>query len=244
MLTVVPVLLEDVSDVCLRSVADPRCSSGLYPSDVLVVDNSRDGYASKYASDEWGGFRVYRDADGHNLGVARSWNLAAREVVDRGLDYLLILSAVMEFGPILHTTWREQMDRFWGHDVIECDGHSWHLLALHRRLFEEVGFFDGNFYPAYEESIDWCRRLHIVGREHGWPHCWVNAMSRGAALHAKEVDCPNEPLRALYRERWGGDKGEETWVLPYGNKPMDYCEPEIPIPELAAKYGLEEGRWW
>jgi hypothetical protein len=133
------------------------------------------------------------------------------------------------------------MEEFWGAKVIEADGHSWHLIALHRSTFERVGLFDENFYPAYFEQTDWCYRLRMVGWEQGWIRVWVNALSQGSALHNEVVSCPADPLLNYYADKWGGKKGEETFVQPWGSKPLDYF-PERSIPDLAREYGLKT--WW
>lgn len=239
-LAVVPVIAKFTADISVPSMAAPTSSLGLAPDQVLLVDNSRDGFvqAGRYAKT---GFGVYRDPDGHNLGVARSWNIGAKRVLNYGLDYLLIISSVMDFGPTLHTTWLEQMERFWGENVIECDGHSWHLLAIHRRVFEKVGLFDENFYPGYWEGLDFSFRMRQVGWEGGWTRCWVNAKSLGHALHLQVVDCPADPLKAYLEAKWGGEKHEETFSLPWGDQPLGYW-PEHSIPELAEKYELR--KWW
>jgi hypothetical protein len=234
LLAVLPVVTHTYAERCVESISHRRSAFGVPPDDVLVVDNTRDGSADRY------GLRVHRDPDGHNLGVARSWNVGAREVLERGLDYLLVVSAAMQFGPVLHTTWLEQMGRFWGENVIECDGHSWHLIAFHRRVFERVGLFDENFH-AYIEGIDFGYRMRQVGWEGSWRRCWVNALSQGHALHINDVSCPAGPLLDYYAKKWGGKKGEETYTLPFGDKPLDYWPP-CTIPELAARYGWE--KWW
>lgn len=245
LLCVLPVVSHHTADACLESLARHDSASGIDPADILIVDNTRDGSFADWCLR---GFRYYRDPDGHNLGVARSWNVGAREVLAQGHDYLLVMSSVMVFGPILHTTWRRQMEEFWGEHVIECDGHSWHLIAFHRRVFETVGLFDPAFYPAYEEGIDYGYRMRQVGMEGGWRRCWVNAMSQGHAMHVnggtpddRLPSCKFGPLRDHYRAKWGGVKGEETFTLPYGDKPLDYIVEE-PIPVLAQRYGLEV--WW
>lgn len=244
LLVVLPILSESIAARCIDSIRAEDSSFGIPPSDVVIVDNTRHGMDRRAVDD----FAYYRDPDGHNLGVARSWNVGAQAVLDRGLDYLVILSAVMEFGPELHITWREQMDRHWGAAVIENTGNSWHLIAIHRDVFERVGLFDSNFYPAYIESIDFHRRMQLAGigtgyaeGHTGWPNLWVNAMSRGAARHVPFVDCPAEPLLAYYRDKWGGDKGDERFDLPFGHQPLDYFE-DVPIPVLAETYGLLT--WW
>lgn len=235
LLAVLPVISHDTADICIGSLLEPGNASGLHPDEILIVDNTIGGTAGRY------GLRTHRDVDGHNLGVARAWNVGAREVLDRDLDYLVLMSASMRFGPELHTTWRRQMETFWGAKVIEADGHSWHLIALHRTCFEQVGLFDENFYPAYFESIDWCYRLRMIGWEQGFIRVWVNALSQGSALHNQIVSTPARPLLDYYAEKWGGKKGEETFVQPYGSKPLGFFD-DVPIPVLAERYGLEV--WW
>lgn len=238
LLVVLPVIWDQTADRCVESILKPNNAFEVDPSDILVVDNSRDGFAEKY------GLRTYRDPDHHNLGVARSWNIGAREVLNDGLDYLVLLSSSMLFGPILHTTWLRQMREFWGAKVIEADGHSWHLIALHRTCFEKIGLFDTNFF-AYHEMIDWCYRLRMVGWEHGFQRVWLNALSTGVALHVPLIECPAQPMLDYYERKWQGPKGDEKWVQPFGNKPLDYFE-EVPIPVLAERYGWGErgDRWW
>jgi hypothetical protein len=238
LLCVLPCISHHTADICLPSIVREDSAAGLDPSEVLIVDNSP---AGSFTGWQRFGFRYHRDADGHNLGVARSWNVGARAVLERGLDYLVIMSTAMQFGPILHTTWRRQMETFWGAHVIEADGHSWHLIAFHRRVFETVGLFDPAFWPAYEEGIDFGYRMRLCGLEGGWTRVWVNALSQGHAMHVDIVDCPFVPLRNFYISKWGGAKGEEKWTKPFGDKPIDYITEE-PIPVLAERYGVT--RWW
>lgn len=239
LLAVIPVLTHEYADVCVDSILMPNSSAGLLPGEILIVDNTREGTAGKY------GLRTYRHPEGFNCGVARSWNVGVDEVLDRNLDYLVIISASMRFGPLLNTAWSWQMKEFWGAKVIESTGHSWHLIALHRSIFERVGRFDTNFHPGYFEAEDLCLRLRMIGWEQGFISCWVNAMSMGVALHAPSVECPADPLLDYRRRKWGGDKAEETFVLPFGNKPLGYFE-DVPIPILAERYGLGERGvgWW
>lgn len=248
LLCVLPIVKRSTTDKCIDSIIQPNSACGIDPKDILLVDNTREGWVATDRRVKGFRFQTYRDPDGHNLGVARSWNIGARRVLDEDLDYLVIMSASMLFGPELHTTWLRQMETFWGESVIECEGNSWHLIALHRRLFEQVGLFDEAYYPAYMEQTDWCYRLRMKRLEHSFTHVWVNALSQGAGLHVNDgkgqtddVDCPAGPLLAHYRDKFGGDKGEETYVQPWGNKPIDYW-PEYSIPELAEKYGLVN--WW
>jgi hypothetical protein len=233
LLVVLPIISKELADNCIKSITADNNAFGIDEKDILIIDNSREGFAKSY------GLRTYRDPDNHNLGVPRSWNIGAREVLEKGLDYLVLMSQAMQFGPVLHCTWLSQMQTFWGENVIEADGHSWHLIALHRNLFEKIGLFDTNFYPGYFEQTDWCYRLRMVGLEGGWSRVWVNALSQTVGQHSSFVLAP--PLLEYYARKWGGGKGNETYTLPFGNNPLDYFK-EVSIPELAERYKLKE--WW
>lgn len=231
-LTVIPAIDKDMASSCLASITRLDSAAGIDAGDILLVDNTRTGLPM------WG-FKVHRDWGGHNLGVARSWNIGARIVLEQGYDYLTIMSQSMLFGPKKECTWMSEMATYDGADIIEAFGHSWHLIAINRRMFEAVGLFDENFYPGYFEAIDFCTRLDLCGLQNGWPRVWCNVLSRTVAAHSHLGDAA--PLLAYYRDKWGGDKGHETFKLPWGDKPMDYF-PHHTIPELAEAYKLKE--WW
>jgi hypothetical protein len=214
---------------------DPVSSFGIPREDILIVDNSLEGFAGKY------GVRVHRAEGIHNIGVARAWNVGAREVLEKNLDYLVIVSTSMYFGPVMYHTFMTHLQTFKDQNVIEATGHGWHLIALHRRLFEAVGLFDENFYPAYFEDVEWSHRLRIKNLQGGFNHVWINAITRGVGLHARAVTCLPQPLMDYYAEKWGGGKENETFNLPFGDKPIGYF-PDYSIPELISKYGLTT--WW
>lgn len=233
-LTVIPVIDRETADICIKSILRSDSAAGIDPNDIIIVDNTKEGLGNYFDLD------VYRDPDGHNIGVARAWNIGARRVLEgKMIDYLIVMSASMQFGPIKETTWIRQMETFNGANCIESDGHSWHLIAFHRRVFELIGLFDENFYPGYFEAIDFGYRLRMLNMEGGWPRVWVNALSQSVGRHTDLVLAP--PLLEYYRQKWGGDKGEEKFVLPFGDKPLGYFE-DHSIPELAKKYGLTN--WW
>jgi hypothetical protein len=80
-LVVLPVITSDVADACVASLKRPDSAAGVdLASDLLVVDNTRAGWAA-----ERYGLPTDRDPDGHNLGVARAWNV--------GIDRLLAADA-------------------------------------------------------------------------------------------------------------------------------------------------------
>lgn len=232
---VLPLLHPGISEDCIRSIEKEGSSLGILPDRILVVDNSQEGFGDKYLER---GFKSYRDPNGHNIGVARAWNLGAEEVITKKLDYLVIISASMYFGPVHQCTFFTQMQSHWGEKMIEADGHGWHLIAIHRSVFETIGLFDTNFYPAYFEDVDFSRRMRMVGLQGGYSKVWVNAISQGNALHRNFVDCKAQPLLEYYSAKWGGGKMEEKFDLPFGDKEIGYF-PEKSIAELQIDYKLE-----
>lgn len=239
---VVPVINPEFDQICLDSLADPGSSWGIPVDQTLVVDNTRHGLPRS----AWKG-PMWRHPDGHNVGVARGWNVGIDFLRGTNADTLTVVSASMFFGPALHCTWDWQIGDHPDLAVLECDGHSWHLITFHRRVFDLVGTFDGNFYPAYFEGIDFGHRMMhagIPGKWHdAWGTAWCNTLSRRVAGHLDMVDAPADPLLAYYRAKWGGNKGEETFVTPFGDPHLglDYWE-DVPIPQLAARYNLTN--WW
>lgn len=229
-LTVIPVIDTITADICIDSILMVNSAAGLGVSDIIIVDNTREGLQGRYPVE------VIRDPKGHNMGVPRAWNVGARRVQgSKEYDYLTVMSASMRFGPMKETTWTRQMETFKGANCIESDGHSWHLIGFHQRVFDLIGLFDENFYPGYFEAIDFGYRLKMLNMEGGWPRVWVNALSQDVGRHSNLVLAP--PLLQYYREKWGGDKGEEKFVLPWGDKPLGYF-PDNSIEDLIIKYEL------
>lgn len=255
MLAVLPVVWDQTAGRCLGSIFQSDSSLGLDPMEILVVDNTRGGLRTGLLSgdENWPTFWQYRDPDGHNLGVAGSWNIGARRVLEQGLDYLVILSASMIFGYRLHTTFRAEIEAHDGAPLIEAMGHSWHAIAIHRRTFEDVGLFDENFWPGYYEATEFGWRLRLRGYEdRPWPRVWFNAMSAGQAIHVDRSrwDAPlvnDQALRDYYIARCGAYSPDETFTHPFDDpsKALGWWE-RPSIPEMAERFGLgERGEgWW
>jgi hypothetical protein len=250
-LAVLPVIWQPTAVACVESILAPTSSFGLAGDEVLVVDNSRDNFTARHPV--FDDVCVYRDPHGHNLGVARSWNVGAEVVLEREVDWLVIVSASMQFGYRLHTTFRAEIEANADAPIVEAMGHSWHCIAIARRTLEHVGLFDPNFAPAYWEATDYGCRLRLLGYEQrGWPRVWFNALSAGQAIHVDKSrwnapSCPAAPLVEYYQRKWGAMSPSEEYAHPFNDPslPLDWFE-EVPLPDLAARYGW--GRrgedWW
>jgi hypothetical protein len=234
-LVILPTMVESIVTPCIESLSDS------VRENLLVIDNSQDGFASK--------FNVESQHHPENIGVARSWNIGARRVVEEKLDYLIILSAAIVFNKGMDD-FIEQLSHPYG---VESQ-FSYHLIAIGRPTFEQIGYFDENFYPAYYEETDFIRRMelahisHVVGPPPHLPVVQVDAERQGIALTiqsgALHVDFL--ALAGYFTEKWGEvpeyetqEQRDKMYQYPFNDpsKPLSYW-PERSIEELKARYKL------
>lgn len=188
---------------------------------------------------------VIDNAGGYNRGVAASWNLVAREVVAKKWDYLVIVSAAMRFNQGLEDFMQELYDK----KPVGLDTQfGWHCVALHRYIFESVGFFDENFYPAYYEDSDFIRRMELaeysfpgvlnpgIPDDQKMPRFQVDAecIEDAHGIKKANVYVNYERNKQYFIKKWGAEPKydspadrEALYYFPFNNEmlPLDYCEP-------------------
>lgn len=172
----------------------------------------------------------------HNRGVAASWNAGVDLMFEAERDWLVVISAAVRFGRSGGMDFISQLEMEGPDDpkadhypdiiprdiVVEADGGlGWHLIAFHRSVFETVGRFDENFFPAYYEDNDMSMRIqHGFGRRTQrpiWTKVPVDATHTMDA-HALKLGGVNVNLAAnrdYFVEKWGGDVGKETFDTPF-----------------------------
>jgi len=165
-----------------------------------------------------------------NLGVAGSWNVGARRVLDQNLDWLVICSAACRFGAPHGQDWLDALDAA-QHDgavaVEAAHGIGWHLIAFSRQLIERVGLFDENFYPAYFEDNDYSWRIKCAYdlSPPYWPKVSVDVaiagFRHGIDLGGAQPARVEDQL-SYYREKWGGAPGDEKFTRPWNVHTLDY----------------------
>jgi len=207
-----------------------RCLTAIdHPAEVVVVNNNATDpsfaaelerlIAERSAVGDAVRVRVVHQT--RNLGVAASWNLILRTGLASGRESVVIgsndtflnpgsLAAAQAGAPdaqILHL----------------C---AWNFFLVRKAAVEAVGWFDENFYPAYKEDQDYSYRCKLAGAK--------RAVVKGAGgEHVGSATIrSDERYRRLnrethgrngryYREKWGGDVGQERFVRPFDHADKD-----------------------
>ena len=203
-LIIMPAAVPEIRERCLASIDE-----SIKPN-IQIVDNSV-----------------------HNIGITAGWNIGARAVLDKQLDFLVILSAGVTFdcGMVDFISELQNLPE----DELGLDSqYAWHCLALRRQVFEDIGFFDSQFFAYYEDS-DYVRRFWLrYGKLIGVLNPGVAYLPRvrrfgvSATLevsHALNRNVPGinvDESRAKFIAKWGGqpsyespDDLEKLWKAPY-----------------------------
>lgn len=199
---VIPSINPEWNKLCINSLIDNETDF-----DYLIVDNRKKNY-----------------------GVAGAWNLGVDKVINENIDWLVICSESVRFGPNAAKDIQKSLDEASPEDmVIEADnGFGWHLIAIRRELFLTVGYFDEVFFPAYFEDNDFAYRIKIAAQKNKkkwfpWNYMTVDAeligIAQGLKLLNYEIDYGW--LTNKYIEKWGGYP-EETYLHPYNNSKYSF----------------------
>lgn len=174
-----------------------------------------------------------------NRGVARSWNIGVERMYAADAEWLVIISAATRFGQSRMRDFVARIDHATDDEIAVEGGHGvgWHLIAFRRRVFDVVGRFDENFYPAYWEDLDFAWRVKLgFGLD---PPYWskfdqVDAICSeyGHGVTRGRVVVPTDDLIAYYLTKWGGF-GLEAWPHPFNDptRPLSWW----PTPKEAAR---------
>lgn len=172
----------------------------------------------------------------HNLGVAASWNVGIRDVLDGGHDWLTILSAGVRFGPTGGRDFFNRLDEFQSvqPDVLGVEGANdlgWHLLAFPRHVLETVGEFDAEQFPSYWEDNDYSVRIQRAYNRNTkdpdfqgplWPKIEVDAhlesVAHGIKLGGISVNFAS--LKRRFERKWGE---HEEYATPYDDPSLDWA---------------------
>lgn len=169
---------------------------------------------------------------GFNTGVAAAWNCGIKHAREVGARFLTICSTSLRFkgqdqGRALCRTAdiAVQNDQWpWGFESL----NGWRCITLGCQTWEEVGYFDEGFYPAYFEDNDYIWRMRCAGilEQQGAKTKslrlipWIGALEAGVVIDAHAIrNCDIKvdfvELEKRYCRKWGGKPGFEQWDKAY-----------------------------
>ncbi len=170
-----------------------------------------------------------------NIGVTASWNRGRQKVLDRGDDWLVVLSACLRFGSPGGADFIVELPPM-PTDIVAVQARdvNWHLIAFPRvPTLEQVGEFDEVFF-AYCEDVDYMRRIGLIFgldvKSTAPPEIpeWVTAdidvecagIAHGVTLGGAVVD--NVATNAAYVAKHGAMAHGETFLTPYDDPALDW----------------------
>lgn len=104
-----------------------------------------------------------------------------------------------------------------------------------RRAFEQIGYVDANFFPAYFEDNDYARRAVNLGIRYvavngaQYFHFWSRTIHQGCG---GSTSAQFQASGKFYETKWGGPFGQEGWRLPFDGKSHTLTPEVLLLPEL------------
>jgi GT2 family glycosyltransferase len=171
---------------------------------------------------------------GENLGVAASWNFGMRETPG---PWIIANSDIYLCDGGVIATMLTDLDRF---DLVLACGMA--LFGIGASAVEKAGTFDENFWPAYNEDLDYVTRLTLCG---GAIHEFAasvdhdgSATMRSDPRVQKVIALTHGMNDGYFRRKWGGKhrngfKGRHVygmWSHPYNDQrisPREWVRDEL-----------------
>lgn len=219
---VIPTLVRsDRLERCLESIVE---NGG--PCVVRIFNNwTHSGVArvcSEYSQPgRFESMRVIVENHPENLGCAGSWNRGIKAFIEDGYDWVLVLNDDVE---LLADTVSSFIDAISEErPLVWSPNESMSAFAIHKRVVNEIGWFDENLWPAYREDEDFVHRMKVAGIK---PSPAVGAEvkhSRSSSLnyseylwfqHRTRIDQQN---LIYYGRKWGGVPHFERYTAPFND---------------------------
>lgn len=104
----------------------------------------------------------------HNPGAAKGFNFGIDSMQSNNESFVLILNYDIEFYPGVLKRLHHDVQQVYHHNhtfglgmTALCCGGAWSAIVVTKRLVDEIGHFDENFYPGYFEDDDYAIRVHL-----------------------------------------------------------------------------------
>lgn len=152
-----------------------------------------------------------------NIGVASSWNFLAERAFAEGYVRILMLNDDIELVKDENLI-NQKLNKYADHCLVLHDG-TWCSFMLPKVVFDLVGPFDEDFFPAYFEDNDYEYRVKLH------PHTEIEiddvlspTLYRNSMTIKKDKTLNNNfaANEKRYITKWGGMPSKETFKTPFG----------------------------
>lgn len=151
----------------------------------------------------------------NNVGVGASWNQLCKLIFDK-YEYALILNDDIYFGKS-YSRVIELIEKKKPKFIRATP--DWCVFLLHKSVYEEVGFFDECFFPAYYEDKSYEYRMRLKGvpiLKHPELNPTIYQSSKTLEKEPTIIEA-SKKNKKLYIEMWGGEPSKEKYLQPFNN---------------------------
>lgn len=159
-----------------------------------------------------------------NLGVAPGWNLLCQTAFNEGCDAIILANDDIILGS---NTILRVVDALQQHSFVcyeEAGQNAFSFFGITRSLYEQVGKFDSEFWPAYYEDNDYLYRMKLLGLRPYYldGYSFFHAGSATTGLYSQEQKAIHHhnfrKNTDYYIRKWGGLPYHETYTIPFGGQ--------------------------
>lgn len=161
----------------------------------------------------------------YKLSVSQALNKGLKWALDDGVDHIIYIADDCFVGPecIQNTIGYLYANNAW----LSLAHGAFNIFAVSSELFEEVGFFDEYFEPAYYEDNDMRYRINLIDKSKmvNVPAELAPAEHVGSATLKRwpqeRIEKHHEQFRinqTRYIAKWGGLPTEEKFTEPFDGK--------------------------
>lgn len=194
----------------------PECLEKLYanywkPAETLIVDNGRQLDPATIKK-----FPVRIITPEARIALAAAWNLIFREV-PREQILLLNDDAFLSGGSVQLLSDAAQRPNS---GAAAING-NWGAVLITRKLYELIGPFDENFWPAWHEDDDWRVRMRLADRrvihviDSQYRHIDHGTQLAMSPEEREQFNRWREEGREYYIRKWGDRPGHEIFMVPF-----------------------------
>jgi GT2 family glycosyltransferase len=178
-------------------------------TDIHIIDNGKQSIDFVHKN-------VHNFVQKTNIGVAASWNKLCKEIF-KTKDWALLVNDDVYLG---YGNSRVNMCIEMSEVGLVQSEFNWSVVLINKDLYEYIGDFDEDFYPAYFEDSDYMYRLRLKGLLHEINSQLNPIDARVSQTYEKAPEFVNLAMkynRQRYIDKWGNIPMLESFTSPFNN---------------------------